>query len=80
MKIFRSIKLLDRYKIEESKEPNDEGEYVLFHEIKSLRGYNCQRVFKGNFKQCHIEKKRLEEIKKLKSKSRKKKIGSDIGE
>lgn len=64
MKIFRSIKLLDRYKIEASKEPNNDGNYVLFHEIETLRGYNYQRVFKGSYKECCKEKNRLENEKR----------------
>lgn len=61
MKLFKRLRLVDKYYVEKSKEPNDNGKYILFHEVKSLRGYNCQRVFKGSFKQCHIEKKKLEE-------------------
>lgn len=60
MKLFKRLRLVDKYYVEKSKEPNDNGKYILFHEVKSLRGYNCQRVFKGSFKQCHIEKKKLE--------------------
>lgn len=60
MKIFRSIKLLDRYKVEPSKDHKEDGDYVLFHEIETLRGYNYQRVFKGSYKECCKEKNRLE--------------------
>lgn len=60
MKLFKRLRLTDKYTVAESREPDDEGKYVLFHETSTLHGYNCQRVFKGNFRECHAEKKRLE--------------------
>lgn len=60
MKLFKKMRLVDKYYVEKSKEPNDDGRYVLFHKMKTLRGYNCQRVFKGSFKECHEERKILE--------------------
>ena len=63
MRIFKRMRLLDKYRVEPSKQPDKEGKYVLFHEMKSLRGYNYQRVFKGSFKECHTEKRRLEKLK-----------------
>ena len=67
MKLFKRMRLIDKYIVEKSKEPNEHGNYILFHETKTLRGYNYQRVFKGSFKECHAEKKkrlkkRLEDI------------------
>jgi len=60
MKLFKRMRLTDRYTVEESREPNDEGGYLVVHETSTLHGYNYQRVFKGNFRECHKEKKRLE--------------------
>lgn len=58
MKLFRKMRLIDKYKVEPS---NDEkGKYIVFHITKSLRGYNYQRVFKGNYRECYKEKRRLE--------------------
>lgn len=60
MKLFRRLRLQDKYQVEPSKEPDDEGKYIVFHITKSLRGYNYQRVFKGSYKDCYKEKQRLE--------------------
>jgi hypothetical protein len=60
MRLFKRMRLVDKYRVEKAKEPNDRGDYILFHESKTLRGCNYQRVFKGSFKECHAEKKRLE--------------------
>ena len=60
MKLFRKMRLIDKYKIEKSKYPNEHGNYILFHITKTLRGCNYQRVFKGSFKDCYKEKQRLE--------------------
>lgn len=59
MKLFRRLRLQDKYQVEPSKEPDDEGKYIVFHITKSLRGYNYQRVFKGNYRECYKEKRRL---------------------
>lgn len=64
MKLFRKMRLIDKYKIEKSKYPNEHGNYILFHITKTLRGCNYQRVFKGNYKSCIEEKERLEKIKR----------------
>lgn len=64
MKLFRRLRLQDKYQVEPSKEPDDEGKYIVFHITKSLRGCNYQRVFKGSFKECHNEKEKLEKIRK----------------
>lgn len=61
MRIIRSVRLVDKYQVSPSKEPDEEGKYVLFHITKTLRGCNYQRVFKGNYRQCYKEKRRLEE-------------------
>ena len=60
MKLFKRLRLVDKYHVEKSKEPNEHGNYILIHETKTLKGFNYQRVFKGNFKECHEEKKKLE--------------------
>lgn len=60
MKRFKKMRLTDKYRVEPSREPNEHGKYILRHITVTLRGYNYQRVFKGSFKQCHAEKKRLE--------------------
>lgn len=58
MKLFRKMRLIDKYKVEPS---NDEkGKYIVFHITRSLRGCNYQRVFKGSYKDCYKEKQRLE--------------------
>jgi hypothetical protein len=58
MKLFRKMRLIDKYKVEPS---NDEkGKYIVFHITRSLRGCNYQRVFKGNYRECYKEKQRLE--------------------
>lgn len=58
MKLFRKRRLIDKYKVEPS---NDEkGKYIVFHITRSLRGCNYQRVFKGNYRECYKEKRRLE--------------------
>lgn len=64
MKLFRRLRLVDKYQVELSREPDKGGKYVLFHITKSLRGFNYQRVFKGSYKDCHKEKARLENEKK----------------
>lgn len=62
MKLFRKMRLIDKYKVEPS---NDEkGKYIVFHITRSLRGCNYQRVFKGSFKECRNEKEKLEKIRK----------------
>lgn len=62
MRLFKKMRLVDKYKVEKAKKPSDHGDYILFHETKTLRGYNYQRVFKGSFKECHVEKRRLEKL------------------
>lgn len=58
MKLFRKMRLIDKYKVEPS---NDEkGKYIVFHITRSLRGCNYQRVLKGSYKDCYKEKQRLE--------------------
>ena len=64
MKLFRKMRLIDKYKIERSKEPDERGKYIVFHITKTLRGYNYQRVFKGDYKSCQNEKEKLEKEKK----------------
>lgn len=62
MKLFKKMRLVDKYTVEKSKEPDDHGNYILMHITKTLRGCNYQRVYKGSFKECHIEKRRLEKL------------------
>lgn len=47
------------YRVEESKYPDNEGKYILVYESESTQGYNYQRVFKGNKRECYREKRRL---------------------
>ncbi len=60
MRLFNITKLKERYKIEESKEPEDDKKYIVFYESETLCGYNYQRVFKGTKKECIKKKKELE--------------------
>lgn len=60
MKLFKVMRLVDKYKVEESREPDERGSHIVFHITETLRGCNYQRVFKGSFKDCQEEKKRLE--------------------
>jgi hypothetical protein len=46
------------YRVEESKYPDNEGNYILVLESETERGCNYQRVFKGNKRECYREKKR----------------------
>ena len=64
MKLFRKMRLVDKYKVELSNEPDDTGKYILFHITETLRGCNYQRIYKGSYKECHKEKKRLEKERK----------------
>lgn len=52
MKIFNVVKLKEKYKIELSKEPEDDKKYIVVFESETLAGYNYQRIFKGTYKQC----------------------------
>lgn len=61
MKILRSLRLEDKYKVELSKYPDERGKYIVFHYTRTLKGCSCQRVFKGSYKECQTEKTRLEE-------------------
>lgn len=60
MKLFKRLRLMDRYQVELSREPDEKGKYIVFHITRSLRGCNYQRVFKGNYRECYKEKRRLE--------------------
>ena len=64
MRFFRKIRLVDKYKIEKSNEPNDEGTHIIVHETESLSGFNFQKVFKGSYQECCSKKKQLEKRKK----------------
>ena len=46
------------YRVEESKYPDNEGNYILVLESETEKGCNYQRVFKGNKRECYREKKR----------------------
>ena len=52
------------YKIEKSKYPDQEGDYIICRYAESDTQFNCGRVFKGTRKRCE------EEIKKLKGEKR----------
>lgn len=58
MKVIKSMRLIDKYQISPSKEPDAEGKYILFHIVKTLRGCNYQRVFKGSYKECLKEREK----------------------
>lgn len=46
-------------RVEESKYPDDEGKYILVLESETERGYNFERIFKGNKRECYKEKRRI---------------------
>lgn len=60
MRMFNIVKLKEKYKIELSKEPKDDKKYIVVFESQTLAGYNCQRVFKGTYKECQKMKKFFE--------------------
>lgn len=64
MKIFSKMRLVDKYRVEKSREPNDEGTHIVLHETESLCGFGFQKVFKGSYKECCLKKKQLEKRKK----------------
>ena len=45
-------------KIEKSKFPNDEGNYIVFLHRYTIRGDSWKRIFKGSFKECQRFKKK----------------------
>lgn len=63
---MNSIKLKNKYRIVESKEPEDKATHVLWYESETLRGFNYQRVFKGTKEECERVKKEKENVPKPK--------------
>ena len=61
MKFFKTLRRVDRYKIERSKEPSGYKKYIIVHEMQTAKGINYQRVFKGTLEECFKEKRILEE-------------------
>ena len=45
-------------KIEKSKFPDDEGNYVVFLNTETIHGSSWRRIFKGTFKECQNFKKK----------------------
>lgn len=60
MRLFNIIKLKEKYRIEKSKEPEDDKKYIIVFESQTLCGYNFQRVFKGTYEECRKMKKFFE--------------------
>lgn len=58
--MFSALKLKERYKVIKSGEPEDDKTHIVVYESETLRGYNCQRVFKGSYQKCHKIKDALE--------------------
>ena len=54
---------MKKYIVKESLEPNEEGNYIVFLESKSKKGFNYGRVFKGTKSECLKMKRKLEEKK-----------------
>lgn len=48
------------YKIEKSQYPVDDKKYIVVMYSETQNGYNCGRVYKGTYRECHDYKKRLE--------------------
>ena len=61
MERFKRKRLVDKYKVIRSQEPDERGTHLVIHETRSIRGYNCQRVYKGTFKECIKQKNALTE-------------------
>lgn len=64
MRFFKKMRLIDKFRIEKSIEPDDEGTHIVVHETESLNGFNFQRVFKGTYQECCLKKKQLEKRRK----------------
>lgn len=54
----------EKYKIEPSIEPNEDGSHILFRITETPHGSNYRRIYKGSFKDCKKEKERIEKMKK----------------
>lgn len=63
------IKLKSKYRILESKEPEDKATHILWYESETLRGCNYQRIFKGTKEECIKEKEKRENVPKPKKHS-----------
>lgn len=48
-----------KLKVEKSKFPDEEGNYVVFLHRFSLHGDSWKRIFKGTFKECQAFKNKL---------------------
>lgn len=46
-------------KIEKSKFPNEDGNYIVFLHRFTIHGDSWKRIFKGTFKDCQLFKKKL---------------------
>lgn len=51
---------MKKLKVERSSNPDDEGTHVLFLYSNTERGCSIKRIFKGTYKECQEEKRRLE--------------------
>lgn len=71
--MFSALKLKERYRVVKSREPEDDKTHIVVYESESLRGYNCQRVFKGSYQKCQKIKDALEK-RMLQCKKRRKKF------
>jgi hypothetical protein len=58
--MFSALKLKERYRIVKSREPEDDKTHIVVYESETLRGCNCQRVFKGSYQKCRKIKDALE--------------------
>lgn len=56
------MKIKKNLKIEKSKFPNEDGNYIIILHTETQRGSSWKRIFKGTFKECSIYKKKLENV------------------
>lgn len=54
------MKVNKKLKIEKSKFPNEDGNYVIFLQTETTHGSSWRRIFKGSWKDCTNYKKQLE--------------------
>lgn len=55
---------MKKLKVEKSLYPEEEKTHIVFLYSSSKCGVNCERIFKGTYKECEVYKKRLENANK----------------
>ena len=57
--IERVEKLINEFRVEKSKFPDNEGNYILYHHSETIHGECWRRIMKGTKKDCLAYKKKL---------------------